>query len=175
MMRKSKKLVGQYQDRVFTFAHYYLGNREEAEDVTQEVLIRLWKYGSNVENGKLGRWVTKVTRNACFDALRRRKTYRSLVATTDLADQAYSGMLDSEPDPAMQSETTDFHEKVEIALKKIDDPYRSILILREIQDLRYEQISDALELPLNTVKAYLHRGRKMLRNKLKCIWEYEKH
>lgn len=175
MMRKIKKLVGQYQGRVYTFAYYYLGNREEAEDVAQEVLIRLWKYGNNVEKGKLDHWVTKVTRNACFDALRRSKTYRSHVATTDLTNQDFASISDSEANPEAHTEAADFQEKVEFALGKIDDPYRSILILREIQDLKYEQISDALGLPLNTIKAYLHRGRRMLRNHLKSVWEHEKH
>lgn len=174
-MRTFKKMMHQHRDRVFTFALYYLGQYEEAEDVTQEVFVRLWKYGDRVDAGKLEHWLITVTRNACFDALRRRKVYQAHVTSTDLSERDFAELADDADSPEQLTENSDFQEKLEHALAKIDDPYRSILILREIQDYKYEQIGDALDLPLNTVKAYLHRGRKMLREQLKCVWEDEKH
>lgn len=174
-MRTFKKMMNRHRDRVFTFALYYLGQREEAEDVAQEVFIRLWKYGDRVEAGKLEQWLTTVTRNACYDALRRRKVYHAHITTADPADDAFAAIADGAASPQQQSESSDFQEKLEQALAQIDEPYRSILILREIQDYKYEQISDALKLPLNTIKAYLHRGRKMLREQLKPLLEDEKH
>ena len=62
-----------HQRRVYTFAHYFLGNREEAEDVTQEVLLRLWRHADHLEEDGVERWLLTVTRNACYDQLRRRR------------------------------------------------------------------------------------------------------
>ena len=63
----------------------------------------------------------------------------------------------------MQVETADFSDVLQQALEELTEPYRSIVILREVQQLKYEEISEALELPLNTIKVYLHRGRRKLR------------
>lgn len=167
-MRRFRKLVEEHRHRIYSFAYYYLGNHEEAEDVTQEVLLRLWKNWQRIDRGRLPAWITRVTRNACYDALRKRQAYRALVgedADGEVADNAAT----PEPDPEAQAETSDFHQHLERALQQIAEPYRSIVILREIQDLKYEQISEALDMPLNTIKAYLHRGRRMLREQLREV------
>lgn len=156
-----------YQDRIFTFAHYYLGHREEAEDATQEVLIRLWRNRSEIDPARIEPWLITVTRNACFDALRKRKNYRSRVTSADFDDPALGHLLKHEETPQSHTESAEFQHRLEQAISKIREPYRSILILREIQDQKYDRISEVLDLPLNTVKGYLHRGRKMLREQLK--------
>jgi RNA polymerase sigma-70 factor (ECF subfamily) len=73
----------------------------------------------------------------------------------------------SEPSPEQQTETNEMREHIRSALTRIEEPYRSIVILREIQEMKYDEIAKSLELPLNTVKSYLYRGRRMLRNQLK--------
>lgn len=86
-MRRFRKICERHRDRIFTFACYYLGNREDAEDVTQEVLLRLWENWRSIEPEGLPAWITRVARNACLDALRRRHSYRTVVS----ADQAREG------------------------------------------------------------------------------------
>ena len=75
----------------------------------------------------------------------------------------------SGPDPEEIAESVDAKRKIELALKDVADPYRTILILREIQEMSYEQISEILQMPLNTIKVYLHRGRRMLREQLQEV------
>lgn len=168
--RRFEKLVHGYQHRVYGFAYYLLGDREEAEDVTQEVLLRLWNHRDGVDEDRVLAWLLRVTRNACVDELRRRTTYHNLVDVNSerLDYAAGSGLL---PDDA--AEQADFQERLQHALQQLAEPYRSIVILREIQDMKYEDISEALGLPLNTVKVYLHRGRKMLREQLSEVLERE--
>ena len=161
-----KKLVKEHQNRIYTFAHYYLNNREEAEDVTQDVLLRLWKHGHNIQLDAVSAWLIKVTRNACYDAIRRRKTRRTY-NDSDYNQSSISQLATEEPSPCEEMESLDLQGRVESALAMIREPYRSILILREIQDLKYEHIAKSMELPLNTVKGYLHRGRKKMREHLK--------
>ena len=70
------------------------------------------------------------------------------------------------PNAETDTQRREFRELIQTALAQIDDPYRTILIMREIQELKYEEICDAMEMPLNTVKVYLHRGRRKLRGLL---------
>jgi RNA polymerase sigma-70 factor (ECF subfamily) len=167
MLQAFQNLAGRHRDRIFTFACYCLGNREEAEDVTQEVLLRLWHNWQRVEEERVVAWLIHVTRNACIDAIRKRKTYRSFVAQ-DPEGEVTAIARSAEPGPGAAVEAADFRRHLERALREIAEPYRSIVILREVQDFKYEEISEALDMPLNTVKVYLHRGRRMLREQLRA-------
>ena len=115
-------------------------------------------------------WLMRVTRNASIDALRHRKTVISVVSGNVEVDD----VPDGSESPTDRLETADETQLVEAALDTIAEPYRSIVILREIQDLTYEEISAAMDMPLNTVKVYLHRGRKMLREQLSEVLESER-
>lgn len=172
-VRKFKKLVQQHRNRIYTFAFYYSGHPEEAEDIAQEVLMRVWKYGGAVEAKKLSAWIARVTRNACVDAHRRRRAFAEATGRMPFRDNVWRGADSAGLSPEKLAEASDLREKIECALARIDEPFRSILILREIQDLTYEQISDVLELPLNTIKVYLHRGRHKLRDQMMKMLDYE--
>lgn len=165
-----QELVRLHRDRVFTFAFYSLKNREDAEDVTQEVLIRLWNHWRRLEGEHLRAWLVRVTRNACVDAVRRRQTRGRHEADGD--DSAIETAASGAPDPQRAAEASDFRRCLRAALAELPEPYRSIVILREVQDLAYDEIAAAVDKPLNTVKVYLHRGRKMLREKLREVPAY---
>jgi RNA polymerase sigma-70 factor (ECF subfamily) len=168
MNERFTKLVDQHRHRIYTFAYYHLGNREEAEDVSQEVLIRLWKNWQSIQTQGIPAWITRVTRNACIDALRKRKRYNAMVT----AEEDCESRLQTAPVGGGQQsilEKIDFRDRLEKALSNLEEPYRTIVILREIQEMTYEQISNVVEMPLNTVKVYLHRGRKALRDQMREI------
>jgi RNA polymerase sigma factor (sigma-70 family) len=161
-------VVARYQRRVFTFSRYFLGQREEAEDVTQEVLLRLWRHADGLDPERLGAWLLRVTRNACYDRLRQRRSAATLVAP-DLDPEVAEAAVSGDPDPAAQAEAAEFRRHLLAALGRLEEPYRSVLILREVQELQYQEISDILEMPLNTVRVYIHRGRQRLREQLKEV------
>ena len=164
-MRRFRKICERHRDRISTFACYYLGNREDAEDVTQEVLLRLWDHWRSIKPEGLPAWITRVTRNACLDALRRRHSYRTVVSAYP-DEQILATAADTAPDPADQLEASDFQRQLEDALQHLPEAHRAVVVLREIQGMKYEEIGDSLDLPLNTVKVYLHRGRQQLRQQL---------
>ena len=166
MRREFEKLVREYQNRIFNFACYCVGNRDEAQDVTQEVLLKLWRNLEKLEPAGTWPWLIRVTRNASIDALRKRGSYRALVKE-DPEGEATDRMWSTAPSPDASVERADFQRHLRAALSEVREPYRSIVVLREIEDLKYEEIAAALELPLNTVKVYLHRGRRMLRQRLR--------
>ncbi len=153
-MERFRRLCQEHRDRIYTFAFYYTGNREDAEDITQEVLFRLWHHGLHIDDEGVAAWLTRVVCNACLDALRQRRRYRSVVSAQD-------------PEPVLQrtpaAGDVDLRRQLEVALTRLENPLREIVILREIEGLSYREISQRLELPLNTVKVYLYRGRRRLR------------
>lgn len=171
MLGRFRKLVEQHQHRVYTFSYYFLGNKAEAEDVTQEVLLRLWRHIESVEPESAGAWLTRVTRNACYDALRKRRTHGRVFAD-GLDDEDVARAADGGRSPEEAVSDAEVRRRFEEALEKVAEPYRSIVILREVQGLKYRQIADALELPLNTVKTYLHRARRKLREELREVYSY---
>lgn len=165
-----EQLVRQHQHRVFGLACYLLGNRDEAADVAQDVFLRLWTHRATVEEDRALPWLLRVTRNACIDVLRRRQTTTTLFdVDTERTEEAPSH--GAPPDAAV--EAADFNDRLRGALDGLREPYRSIVILREIQELKYDEISGAMDLPMTTVKVYLHRGRKMLRERLGRVMERE--
>lgn len=172
MRREFERLVREYQHRIFNFACYCVGNRDEAQDVTQEVLLKLWRNLEKLEPAGVWPWLIRVTRNASIDALRKRGSYRAVVQE-DPEGEATDRMWSATPGPDTAIETADFRQHLQAALGEIREPYRTIVVLREIEDLKYEEIAAALELPLNTVKVYLHRGRRMLRQRLREFVRHE--
>lgn len=159
-----QQLVSQHRDRIFTFAFYTLRHREDAEDVTQDVLIRLWNHRQRLDGDRVGAWLSRVTRNACYDVSRRRRV-RNAVHPSDPEPQLERATC-VEPTPDRTAEAAEFRRHLQSALRDMSEPYRSIVIMREIQSCSYQEIADALERPLNTIKVYLHRARRMLRHAL---------
>ncbi len=160
-------VVERHQRKVYSFAHYYLGQAEEAEDITQEVFLKLWRNQRKIDAEGTRAWLLKVTRNACFDRLRRRRTAARIFAQDDSEGSAMDRVSITDPDPEARAAAADFRRHLGSALEQLTDPMKSIVILREIQGLKYDEIADVLDVPLNTVRVYLHRGRARLREKLK--------
>jgi RNA polymerase sigma-70 factor (ECF subfamily) len=172
MVERFQQAVAEQKDMVYSFAYYYLGSREEAEDVTQEVLLKLWQHFQELEFASIPRWLNRVTRNASYDRLRRFRVQRRFLAA-DTREEGETPVADRtpspEPDPEDSAERSQFRRQLRAALAELPEPYRSVLVLREIRDLQYKEIADMLELPINTVKTHVHRGRKLLRQRLREV------
>jgi len=159
--------VASHGRRVFTLAVYLLADREEAEDVTQEVLVRLWRRGHEVSPGKIGSWLVRVTRNACIDAIRRRQDGSRI----PIDEGGGTELLENAPGPDALAHASEIGKRVLQALETLSEPGRSIVILREIQGLSYREIGDALEISLDNVRVTLHRGRRRLREELREVYD----
>lgn len=161
-------MLTEYRDHVYSLAVRLMRNTEDAADVTQEVLIRLWKHQENVDASTRKAWTLRVTRNACLDALRRRKTRSKYTpAIGDHVPESTSPLPDADVSNA------DARTHIEHALSTLDEPYKSLIILREIHGLRYSELADALDLSLTNVKVYLHRARNRMRDVLETTLPIE--
>ncbi len=161
-----EEAVAAHEGRVFTLAFYILGRREDAEEILQEVLLRLWRHRRKVKPRRMGAWLARVTRNACYDRLRRLGSAGRdaiiPVEASELERAAGSG-----PDPEQRATSAELLRRIHAELSAMPEPFKSVLILREIQELKYREISEVLGLPLNSVRVYLHRGRRRLRERLR--------
>lgn len=165
-------LAERYQDRIFSFARYLLSNREEAEEVTQEVLIRLWRHQDGLDLQRVGSWLLRVTRNACYDLLRsRRSTSRAMPQVSLEEEEAAHEVAGSERDPESLAQAADFKRALSVALAELTEPYKSVVVLHEVQGLPHAEIAEALGIPEVTVRVHLHRGRKKLREQLREVYQ----
>jgi RNA polymerase sigma-70 factor (ECF subfamily) len=166
MLTAFEDTAQRYQRRVYSFARYLLSSREEAEDVTQEVLLRLWRHSQGVDEERLGSWLLRVTRNACYDLLRKRRSETAAGRTRTFDDEVVREVASAEPGPQEHAEGADFRRRLLVALAEIGEPYKSVIILREVQGLPHREIGEALGIPEATVRVHLHRGRRRLRERL---------
>jgi RNA polymerase sigma-70 factor (ECF subfamily) len=169
-LRKYESLVERNKDRVYRYAAYLVGNREDAEDITQEVFIRMWNHRHEIKVARAGSWLLRVTRNASLDAIRRRKLRTRSVLTDQ---QAVDVAPERTTSPYDMAEASRFRALLNAAITRLPETQRSIVVLREMEGLQYEEISAALDMPLNTVKVYLHRARIALRRELQDAYSRE--
>lgn len=159
------RIMQDQHQRIFALAWHILSDREEAADVTQTVFIRLWNHRFDIDLDRVDAWLVRVARNAAIDAWRRRRTRENVVSTNTEAVERLEGAHHEPTDAGAVS--SEFRQRLREAVNTLSEPQRSIVILREIEGYQYDEIGDVLDLPLNTVKVYLHRARRKLREKLR--------
>ena len=156
------ELVRLYENKVYTLALRMCANPEDARDVAQEAFLSAWK-GLPSFRGEAGfaTWLYRLTSNAAIDHLRKVRRQRGEVSLEDeaVALTAASGG----PGPQEEAEGAELREAVSEAMGRLSDGHRQVLVLREMQDLSYEEISQVLEVDLGTVKSRISRARNALR------------
>ncbi len=158
MLNEYQQVVAQHRHRIYSFAHYSLRAREDAEDVTQEVFIKLWQHWRKIDREKIGGWLMRVAHNAVIDKVR--KARNGDAQTDAYAEVDEQGQFE---DPGVELDKEAFNEALQNAIQELDEPFRSIVILRDIQGSSYADIEACLQMSESQVKVYLHRGRRKLR------------
>jgi len=165
-----QEIVQRYHRRIYSICYRFAGSADDAQDLTQEVFIKMYRTLSSydVERSGFMTWVTTITRNLLVDHFRKSKQDRitdSLDATPSehedsmpLVEQIQDKSLP--PDSRVQSRETG--ETVHRALQKLSPDLREAVILRDLQDLDYREIATALKVPEGTVKSRINRGRAEL-------------
>lgn len=157
MCRQFETAKQQFRDRLYSYAWYSLRSKADAEDVVQEAFLKLWENGARVDPQQVGGWLTRVTQNLIVDHLRRRKARRTWTdAETDLDSIPHEDTQDPQHQRTLK-------HIVEHSIAQLQDPYRTTLILREIQGLNYQEIAEVLRISVDHVKTDLFRGRRKLR------------
>ena len=157
-----------WQHRVFSYAAYTLGDPAEAEEVTQDVLLALWRHPEMLDSERLEGWLLRVARNACIDEVRRRRARLRLVDPA-VADEVVRRRELPAASPERRAASAQLRRRLARELAALPEPQRSVVVLREVHGLTYREIGGVCDLSLASVKTTLHRGRARLRERLKEV------
>ncbi|GAA1973877.1 RNA polymerase sigma factor SigE [Kitasatospora viridis] len=158
-----EEIVEAHSARVYRLAYRLTGNQHDAEDLTQEVFVRVFRSLSTYTPGTFEGWLHRITTNLFLDMVRRRQRIRFDALAEDAAERLPS----REPSPAQAFSDTHFDADVQQALDTLAPEFRAAVVLCDIEGLSYEEIAATLGVKLGTVRSRIHRGRSHLRAALK--------
>ncbi len=157
-------LVVRYQDRLFNGVSRMLGSAADADDVLQESFLQAFRKLSTFrESSSFYTWVYRIAINAAINLRRRERRSVNLSENAQFHDQLIS---DADSGPDRRLEKSEEVRELQDALNQLSDEHRNILVLREIEGMSYEDISQILDMPIGTVRSRLHRARLQLRDSL---------
>jgi len=169
MLQSSKfeYLIEQYKNKIFNYSLYMMHNRMDAEDITQEVMIRIWQNINKFNFLAARKWIMRTTHNLCVDYLRRNKNQyqRELSIDDNLSERIEDKRNALMPDEVLDQSLLD--KNIKRAVEKLQERLKSPFVLYELQGFKYKEISKILDVPLNTVKVNILRARKQLQKDLK--------
>jgi RNA polymerase sigma-70 factor (ECF subfamily) len=148
--------------KIYNFAYRLTGNADDAHDLVQEVLLRVRRGLPSYRPGSFDGWLWRITRNAFLDEVRRRQR-RPTVPLPD--GDRNIGRTAPPPDEVLAS--TRLGEDVQAALLSLPYEFREAVVLCDVVGLSYEEIAEAVGIPVGTVRSRIHRGRKILRETLR--------
>ncbi|WP_156291613.1 RNA polymerase sigma factor SigW [Oceanobacillus salinisoli] len=166
------EIVDFYQHRIFQHCYRMLGNIHEAEDIAQEAFIRAYvNMDSFDESKKFSTWLYRIATNLTIDRIRKRKPDYFLDAEIKGSEglNMYSQLSSSEPLPSEEVESIELQRYIHKEISELPPKYRSIMILRYLEEFSLQEISGILDIPLGTVKTRIHRGREALRKRLRHV------
>ena len=156
------ELVRIYENKAYHLALRMVSNSEDAYDVAQDAFLAAWR-GLPSFRGESGfsTWLYRLVSNAAIDHLRRTKHQRGNVSLDD--EELNLDAPDDSPTPQEAAEENDLKQAVAAGLRELSDDHRTVLVMREVQELSYEEIAESLQLDLGTVKSRISRARTHLR------------
>jgi RNA polymerase sigma-70 factor (ECF subfamily) len=165
-----EEIVQRYHRRIYNICYRFAGDADNAQDLTQEVFIKMYRTVNTYDSGKgaFMTWVTTITRNLLVDHFRKSKGDR-ITDSLDSAPSEHEDALplseriaDCAPTPDVQAQGRETREMVHSALQKLSPELREAVIFRDLQDMDYREIATALRVPEGTVKSRINRGRAEL-------------
>jgi RNA polymerase sigma-70 factor (ECF subfamily) len=155
-------IVRKYQDRVYNLCRYMLQDPQDAQDAAQDVFLKSYRGLKNFRpDSSLYTWICRIAVTTCLDY--RRKSRREASRSEPLSEDLPSG----EHSPHRLYESKKITESIQLALQKLPEKLRAAIVLREIEELSYEEIAEVLHTSPGTVKSRISRAREQLRHLLK--------
>ena len=156
---KYRTLFFRHKENVYSYAYSFLKNEMDAEDIAQEVWIKVWDNLELFDWKKAKGWILRTTHNLAVDFLRSKKRKDALIDNSDTETVPDFG---EETSPDRLSENSSLSATIENSIARLPDKLKSVFVLYEIEKYKYKEIAEILDIPVNSVKVYLMRARKEL-------------
>ncbi len=159
-------IVSEYIDAIYAFVFRFVRNADEAEDIVQETFVKAWKkLATFKEDQNFKTWLFIIARNTTYDFLRKKRH----IAFSELDTEAMNfeeHIKDEELLPDEIFEQKEFEAKIDEALETLSPEYREVIILKQYQDMTFEEIAEIMKKPMNTVKSRYRRGLQKMKDTL---------
>ena len=166
------ELVNRYKDRLVNFVYRFLNDMDEAEDLVQETFFKVYKNKHAYrEIAKFSTWIYTIAGNVARPELRKRKRQKTYTMCDLSYDNQQFNPLSTGPTPEQGVVNAIVGQTIHEAIQAFPEPFKSIIILRDIQELSYEDISTILDIPMGTVKSRVNRARLKLQEMLMHLKE----
>ena len=162
------ELVNRYRNRLMTFVYRFVNDMEKAEDIVQDTLMKLYTHRHYYRNiAKFSTWIYTIAGNFAKTELRRKKRHKvTNLSQMGFDDREYQ-LPSVEPETGETAQRHFAEKKIQMAIQELPLHFRTVVILRDIQELSYEEISKIVDVPLGTVKSRINRARLQLQQSLK--------
>ena len=162
------QIVYRYKDRLLNFIYRFLNDLDRSEDLVQDTLLKLYTHKDSYrEIAKFSTWLYTIAANFARTELRKIKRRKTFSVTELSHDDREFIIKSTDVGPGEANFSQNFEKNVQRALAELPDDFKTIIILRDIQELSYDEISKIVEVPLGTVKSRINRGRVKLQQLLK--------
>ncbi len=166
-----EELVLKYQDRIYKLCRHTLGNAQEAEDAAQDTFVKAYQNLKKfTPESSLFTWLYRIAVNTCID-YKRRPFFESLFRRSNEGEDLIVEPLSNEPSPDRLYESKQMGRALRLGLKQLSEKLRTVLILKEIEGLSYEEIAEVLDISIGTVKSRISRAREELKERLQKFTE----
>ncbi|HVH29777.1 MAG TPA: RNA polymerase sigma factor [Vicinamibacterales bacterium] len=167
-------IVQQYRRKIFNVAYKFVGRHEEAEDLTQEIFLKVFKSLDTFDRrANFQTWLISVSRNLCIDHYRKVRQERQTIDRR--VDASELSPVSHEPGPVSALEQQDRVVLLREALSALPESLRTAVLMRDIQELSYQEIAERLRLPEGTVKSRINRGRMELARQIRRMRKNDDH
>ena len=164
------ELVNRYRDRLINFVYPFLGDFEQAEDVVQETMLKLYeKKHYYREIAKFSTWIYTIARNLANTELRKKKRRKTTYISRMTKDDRQYDIPAVQADLNQNLQSEFIRDRIHAAIKELPEHFKTVIILRDIQELSYDDISNIVGVPLGTVKSRINRARLQLQAELQDL------
>jgi len=164
------ELVKRYRDRLINFVFQFLGDFEKAEDVVQDTMLKLYeKKHYYKEIAKFSTWLYTIARNLANTELRKQKRRKTTLLSNMSKDEKEYELPAVQPDTGSEIQDEYVEKQIQTAIHALPEHFKTVIILRDIQELSYDDISSIVDVPIGTVKSRINRARLQLQADLKNL------
>jgi len=164
-----QELMSRYTKHIFNFILQYVKSREEAEDVSQDTFFKTWKYMKRFKDGmKFKPWLFTIARNTALDYIKKKKaiTFSSMESDEDDNFNFADTLSDNDPLPPELFARKELANELSEAMTDLHPDHKSVLMMHYHEDMTFEEISEIMKKPMNTVKSWHHRSLSKVKTKL---------